>query len=43
MKIKENNAQELFRRFLKTSQEIENDRHDGNGNEADGNVDDGVS
>ena len=42
-KLQENNAQELFRRFLQTNQEVENDRHDGDRNEADWDIDDGVS
>ena len=43
MKLKENNAQELFRRCLQINQELENDRHHGDGNEVDWNVNDGVS
>ena len=43
MKLNENNAQELFRRFLQTNQEVENDRHYSDGNEADRKVDDCVS
>ena len=35
-------AQELFRRLLQASQEIENDRHERDGNEADWDVYDGV-
>jgi hypothetical protein len=43
MKLNENNAQELIRRFLQTDQEVENDRDHGDGNKVDWNVDNHVS
>ena len=43
MKSNENDAHKLFRRLLQTSQGVENDRHEGDGNEADRNVHDGMS
>jgi hypothetical protein len=43
MKLNENNAQELFRCFLQTNQEVENDRHHGDGSEGDWYVNDRMS